>query len=144
MADVLAREPVWAGRCLSGGAVEAASRYASSERDEDAAPDQSGAAGDRVQTNSESCRPCDLATALLYAAGVDLCGVGSAAGFARHLRRGLVLRHTANARDRHTHGPRGNPGTRAARRNYQDAAPGADWHCCRDGDIVCGREANRI
>ena len=53
MANVLARQPVWAGRRLSGGEVEAASRHTGSERDENAAPDQFGTAGDGVQTHSE-------------------------------------------------------------------------------------------
>ncbi len=72
---------------------------------------------------------------LLVAAFADS---GAAAGCARHLRRHLVFGDAAHPGDRHPHGPGRNHGSRATRRDRQDASPDPDWNCQRNHCLAGG------
>ena len=97
-------------------------RCAGSEREEDASSDQSRAAGDRVQTDSESCGPCDIATALLLPPGVAVRWTWVTSGYLGNLRSHFLFGYARDAADRHPHGPGSDAGTRVVWRHPKDRA----------------------
>ncbi len=58
----------------------------------------------QFKRDSKFGRSCDIAAAILCAAGRNLRGLGIAAGFARNLWSHLIFRHTANSGDWYPNG----------------------------------------